>query len=301
MVHGTHCRFDGSEAGLDLIESLSMSLNWMRVFLFFLAWQLITKQERSRGRVDAGDIGIFFRRFGAGDPIVLLHGGFAFAEFWAGQFPALSRHGLVIAPDSRGHGRSTLGAEPMTYRQLALDIAGLIESLDLGPAHLVGWSDGGCASIGLALERPDLVRSITLIGTPFNVDNYSPDARRKIQKFLRPTSIGQLGLRLLRRLLNPEPDKGGIFLERMSRMWTELPDYTVKELGRITAPTLVIACDRDEFLSLTDDPLEVFRETADAIPNSRMAMVPGGTHGVHMQHARKVNRLIIDFIAGLNR
>jgi pimeloyl-ACP methyl ester carboxylesterase len=286
---------------LDLIESLRMSLSWMRVFLLFLAWRLTADPRRSSGRIDVGDITIFFLQFGSGDPIVLLHGGFTFAEFWAGQFHALSRHGLVIAPDSRGHGRSTLGTEPMTYRQLAQDVARLLDSLELGPAHLIGWSDGGCASIGLALQRPDLVRSITLIGTPFNVDNYPPDARRKIQKFLRPTSIGLLGLRLLRRFLTTEQDKWGVFLERMARMWTELPDYTVQELGRITVPTLVIACDRDEFLSLTDDPLEIFREIADAIPNCHMAVVRGGNHGVHMQHARKVNGLIVDFITGLDR
>lgn len=286
---------------MDLIESLRMSLSWMRVFLFFLAWRLVTNQKRSSGRLDAGDINIFFRRFGSGEPIVLLHGGFAFAEFWAGQFAALSRQGLLIAPDSRGHGRSTLGTEPMTYRQLATDTARLMDCLHLGPAHLVGWSDGGCASIGLALERPDLVRSITLIGTPFNVDNYPPDVRRKIQKFLRPTSISLVGLRFMRRLLTPEPDKWGVFLERMSRMWTELPDYSVQELGRIAAPALVIACDRDEFLSPADDPFGVFRETAAAIPGCRTAVVRGGTHGVHMQHARKVNGLIIDFITGLNR
>jgi pimeloyl-ACP methyl ester carboxylesterase len=285
---------------LDLIESLRMSLNWTRVFLSFLLWSLVTKPRHSRGRRDAGDISIFFRRFGSGEPIVLLHGGLAFAEFWAGQFPALSRHGLVIAPDSRGHGRSTLGNEPMTYRQLALDFTRLLDGLELGPAHLVGWSDGGCASIGMALERPDLVRSITLIGAPFNVDNYTPDAKLKMQKFLRPTSINLLGLRLMWRLLTPEPDEWGVFLERLSRMWLELPDYTVEELGRITAPTLVIACDHDEFFSLGDDPLAVFRETADAIPNSRMVVVPGGTHGVQMQHPRKVNGLIIDFITRLN-
>ena len=67
-------------------------------------------------------------------------------------------------------------------------------------------------------------------------------------------------------------------------------------MGRITAPTLVVACDRDEFLSLWDDPLEVFRETAAAIPGAEMAVVWGGTHVVHMQKPRAVNRLILGFL-----
>lgn len=278
-------------------QSLKTSLWFARTYIRHLAWLAMERPERSHGRVRVGDVELYFKSYGSGEPVVLLHGGFVFSEFWAGQFRELSRGNLVVAPDSRGHGRSTLGEAPMTYRRLARDTAGLIEHLGLGPSDLVGWSDGGCTCIALALDRPDLVRSITLIGTPYNTDNYSREALQKIRRFLSPVSIDLLGLRMLRRLLTPEPRAGRAFKERMSRMWTELPDFTVEELGRIEAPALVIACDKDEFLSLGEDPLSVFRETARAIPRSETALVHGGTHEVHMQYPRKVNRLISEFIS----
>jgi pimeloyl-ACP methyl ester carboxylesterase len=228
--------------------------------------------------------------------VLLLHGGFTCAETWAGQIPALARDYRVIATDSRGHGRTTLGEGPLTYRRMAGDAAELIRRLGLGQVHLIGSSDGGCTGLALAFERPELVRSLTLLGTPYSTDNYTDEAKKKIKRLLRPSSISMLALRALRRLLTPEPERGREFLGVMTRMWTGLPDFTREELGRIEAPVLVIGCDRDEFLSLTPDPLQVFRETAEAIPGARMEVVKGGTHNVHIERPGAVNRLILDFL-----
>lgn len=286
----------GTKDGMTALQELRVSLAWLRVFLSYEAWILRERPRRSTERTEVGDIRVFFRRYGAGDPVFLLHGGFAFAEAWAGQIPALARHYQVLAPDSRGHGRTTLGEQPLTYRRMAGDVISLIEALGLGPVHLVGWSDGGCTSLAVALERPDLVRSLALLGTPFSTDNYSPEAKRKIEEFLRPTSMTVLSMKAFRRAVSPEPRNGAVFLERMSRMWKTLPDFTVKDLGRITAPTLVVACDSDEFLSSWDDPLKVFKETAAAIPGARLAAIGGGTHSVMLERPAQVNRLLLDFL-----
>jgi pimeloyl-ACP methyl ester carboxylesterase len=239
---------------------------------------------------------MYYRRYGAGEPVMLLHGGFMFAEAWAGQFPGLSRHRLLIAPDSRGHGRTTLGTRELTYRQMAEDFAALIEALELGPVHVVGSSDGGTTALALAMRRPELVRGLVLLGAPFNTSNYSREAWRVIEAFLRPCGLELNALRALRRLLTPEPRLGGEFTRRMSAMWMGLPDFTAEELASITAPVLVVGCDRDEFLSLWEDPLKVFKDTAAAIPGARLEVIRGGTHAVHEQKPREVNRLILDFL-----
>ena len=276
-----------------------MSMSWLLVYAAYLLWVLRTRPGSGKGRIDVDDISIFFHCYGKGEPVLLLHGGFAFSEMVAGQVPALARRYQVITMDSRGHGRTTLGDLPLDYRQLAADTAGLIEKLGIGPVHLVGWSDGGCAGLALALERPDLLRSLVLTGTPFNTSNYSDEARREIARFLRPYSTTLLTLRAFHRLMNPEPGSWKPFLERMTSMWTELPDFTIEELGRMETPTLVIGCDRDEFLSPAGDPLHVFRETAEAIPNARLEVIPGGTHSVQMDKARNFNRLVLEFLEGV--
>jgi pimeloyl-ACP methyl ester carboxylesterase len=280
------------------MESLSMGFALARSLSSYALWTLRTRPRDTSGCVEVGDINMFYRRYGAGEPVLLLHGGFMFAEAWAGQIPELSRHYRVIAPDSRGHGRTTLGTRELTYRRMAEDQAALLEALGCGPAHVVGSSDGGTTALALAMQRPDMVRSLVLLGTPFNTANYSPAAWRAIDKFMRPVSLELISMRVVRRLLSPEPGQGGEFVRRMGKMWYELPDFTAEQLGLIEAPALVIAGDRDEFLSLWDDPLKVFRETAAAIRHARLEVVRGGTHAVHEQRAREVNRLILDFLGG---
>ncbi len=279
-----------------MAQSTRMSLAFARAYAAYGLWMLRKNPENMKSYVEAGDICIYYHCYGRGQPVLLLHGGFMCAETWAGQIPALARDYRVVAADSRGHGRTTLGEGPITYRGMAGDAAALIERLRLGRVHIVGWSDGGCAGLALALERPEMVRSMTLLGTPYSTDNYSEDAKVSMERLLRPSSPSMLALRGLRRLLTPEPERDREFVKKMSAMWRGSPDFTREELGRIEAPVLVIGCDRDEYLSLWPDALRVFRETADAIPGARMEVVRGGTHSVHIERPGAVNRLMVDFL-----
>ncbi len=280
-------------------QAVRVGLAWLKVYAGFEAWALRTHPAHCAARMGVRDISIFYKEYGEGEPLLMLHGGFGYLEHWCAQIKELSAHYRVIALDSRGHGRSTLGDEPLTYRGMAGDISEFIERMELGPVHLLGWSDGGCTGLALALQRPDLVRSMVLLGTPFSTGNYSPEAKELIRIFLRPYSPGLLALMFIRRLMTPEPASAKKFLERISAMWTDLPDFAPEELRGIETPTLVIAGDKDEYLSAWPDPLKVFRETAEAIPGAGMVVVPGGTHGLHMSHARQVNEHILTFLESL--
>jgi len=281
---------------VDAHQVLKVMLSWLRAYVSYLAWYFRGRTEQGMGRVGVDDISIYFNSYGVGEPVLMLHGGFAYAETWLGQVLALAGDYRVITPDSRGHGRTSLGERPITYRRLADDFIEFIEKLGLGPVHLVGWSDGGCASIALALQRPDLVRSMVLIGTPYNTDNYTEEAKGLLRDFLDPESLELRFFKSIRWLLAHEPYSWRPFLERMTEMWLELPDFTLEDLNGIEAPTLVVACDRDEFLSLTDDPLQVFKDTAAAIPKGRIGVIRGGTHTVMLEKPHEINGLILRFL-----
>jgi pimeloyl-ACP methyl ester carboxylesterase len=269
----------------------------VRVYLGYERWLSRVGRKGSTGRVRIGDVSIFFRRYGSGPAVLLLHGGFTFSKYWAGQIPVIASDYTVIAMDSRGHGHSTLGAEKLTYEQMAVDTIGLIEKLGLGPVHLIGWSDGGCTSLALALARPDLVRSMVLLGTPYNTSNYDDNSKRRIDEILRPGSYSLLGIRAIQRWMNPDADRTSEFIDAMREMWQLFPDYSENDLGKIDSQVLVIAGDHDEFLSHEDDPFQVFRETADALPHGKMAIVKGGTHNVHIEKPGQVNELIMEFLS----
>ncbi|MCV7151687.1 alpha/beta fold hydrolase [Mycobacterium pyrenivorans] len=251
-------------------------------------------------RVHADDIEIRCHDYGYADgiatPVLLLHGGFAVSESWVGQIPALAAQRRVLVPDSRGHGRTTLGQGGITYRRMGMDAANLLDSLRVSAAHVVGWSDGGCSAIGMALQRPDLVCSLTLLGTPVHADDYTPTARRSLEAFVRPEAVTMRVMRLVHRVMSGRPGDWAPFLDQLTQVWLSSPDYTTEELARITVPALVVGTKHDEFLSLwPEDPLTVFRGCADRLPAGRLEVVPDGTHLMPIALAGEVNRRLLAF------
>jgi pimeloyl-ACP methyl ester carboxylesterase len=97
---------------------------------------------------------------GAGEPLVLVHGGWTDGNTWGFMIEPLARSFSVVRYDRRGHSRSERGAGPSPRRQDEDDLATLIEALGAGPVHLVGTSYGAAISLALAGRRPELVRSV---------------------------------------------------------------------------------------------------------------------------------------------
>jgi pimeloyl-ACP methyl ester carboxylesterase len=104
---------------------------------------------------------------GGGDPTVLLHGSLVDRTSWDAVRPGLAQSLEVLAYDRRGHGESTGAARVHPVRDDAADLAGLLESIDLFPVHVIAHSYGGAVALRLAYERPEMVRSLLLHEPPF--------------------------------------------------------------------------------------------------------------------------------------
>lgn len=94
--------------------------------------------------------------------LVLLHGGLGSTDDFAALLPRLQQAFRVIAIDTRGHGRSTLGDVPLSYAQLVDDARHVLHTLGITRFSLMGFSDGGIAAYRLAAEHPGLERLITV-------------------------------------------------------------------------------------------------------------------------------------------
>jgi pimeloyl-ACP methyl ester carboxylesterase len=97
---------------------------------------------------------------GAGDPLVIVHGGWTDHTAFDAVVGPLARSFRVIRYDRRGHSRSEYGPGPAPRRRDEDDLAELIEAIGSGPAHLIGTSYGATISLALAIRRPELVRSV---------------------------------------------------------------------------------------------------------------------------------------------
>ncbi|MGP8077507.1 MAG: alpha/beta fold hydrolase [Thermoplasmata archaeon] len=103
----------------------------------------------------------------AGDPTVLVHGSWVDHQSWERIVGPLSAGLRVVTFDRRGHGASTGAPRNRPVRDDASDLASLLETTDLFPAHLVGHSYGGVVALRLAIDRPELARSVTVHEPPF--------------------------------------------------------------------------------------------------------------------------------------
>jgi pimeloyl-ACP methyl ester carboxylesterase len=105
-------------------------------------------------------------RDGAGDPVVLVHGGWTGAGVWHHVAAALREHHDVTAYDRLGYNGSDRPVTSYTRERHEADLVALIEHLDAGPVHLVGSSYGGSMALAVAARRPDLVRSAAVHEAP---------------------------------------------------------------------------------------------------------------------------------------
>lgn len=123
---------------------------------------------RTEQFVRVGRRDIFVTEAGTGAPVVLLHGGGAGASGvsnYGRNIDALAERFRVIVPDMPGYGRSTKGIDPSDpFGDLGMFVRGLLEAMGVEKAHLVGNSYGGAAALRCALDRPDKVDKLVLMG-----------------------------------------------------------------------------------------------------------------------------------------
>src|SRR5512143_639983 len=94
-----------------------------------------------QGHVEHDGARIWYAVYGAGAPVILLHGGLGHSGNWANQVPALMENGYrAIVIDSRGHGRSTRDVKPYSYDLMATDVVAVMDMLQIEKAAFVGWS-----------------------------------------------------------------------------------------------------------------------------------------------------------------
>src|SRR3989442_2422376 len=112
-------------------------------------------RPNEQGYVGRDGARIWYTSHGSGPPVITLHGGLGHSGNWGYQVPALLDAGYqAVLIDSRGHGRSTRDSRPFGYELMASDVLDVMDTLHLDTAALVGWSDGACTALVMAMTAP---------------------------------------------------------------------------------------------------------------------------------------------------
>jgi pimeloyl-ACP methyl ester carboxylesterase len=115
---------------------------------------------------------LYYETHGAGQPLILIHGGFGLVGMFAQLLPALAERRQVIPVELQGHGHTADIDRPFSYEEMGDDIAALIKHLRLEQADVLGYSLGGGMALQMALRHPEMVRKLVVISAPYQRDGW---------------------------------------------------------------------------------------------------------------------------------
>jgi pimeloyl-ACP methyl ester carboxylesterase len=240
--------------------------------------------------VHVNGIELYYEIYGTGHPLLLMHGNGGSIYDLRYQIPKFAKHFEVIAVDSRAQGRSTDSDAELTFTLMASDMAALLDSLDIDSAYVVGWSDGAIVGLKLALDFPGKVAKLVADGANFVPDSTALPA--EMLEDMRHTSFAGLDSSAQKDVIAHSffPERAGLIFDKLNRLDLYHPHFTLKQLGSIETPTLVMAGDHD--LIIDTHTLKLFH----SLPHTQLCIVPGVDHGLLQEKPGLANEIIIQFL-----
>ena len=249
-----------------------------------------TTEATGVGRyAEVNGVNLYFATYGAGRPLVLLHGGLGSGEMFGPILPALAERHQVIAVDLQGHGRTADIDRPMDVRLLADDIAALIDHLGLDRPDLVGYSLGGAVALHTAVKYPAKVGRLVVASVNIRPDAIYPDMRAQqgqvsaaAAEFMKDTPMYQLYQKVA-----PHPEDFPRLLDKIGEGMAKDFDFS-EEVRSLQVPTLIVAADADmappshyvDVFALLDGGLRDGGWAGEGRPRGghALAILPGLTH-----------------------
>jgi pimeloyl-ACP methyl ester carboxylesterase len=271
-------------------------------------------------QIDVNGTSLFYLDTGpgsTGETVVFSHGLLWSTELFEPQISLLRERYRCIAWDHRGQGKSAPDDRECIGIELVWqDAVALLETLNTGPVHFCGLSMGGFVAMRMGARRPDLVKSLILIET-----SSDPEPVENVPKYRRLTRVVRiLGTTMARpvirsrvvpimvgkSILSDASRKADLarFTEIMSArgdIWRAVNGVIDRggihgELGRVTAPTIVIVGEED----VATVPAKAER-IAGAISHAKLVRIPRAGHSSTVEEPAAVTAAIDEFLRGLAR
>ncbi|MFB4304711.1 alpha/beta fold hydrolase [Actinomadura sp. GTD37] len=220
---------------------------------------------------------------GAGDPVVLLHGGLTDSRCFTGNLDGLADTFKLYLPDRRGHGRTPDAPGPITIELMAQDTIAFLDQVVGGPARLVGYSAGGTVALRVAMRRPDLVERLVLVSAVYDLDGL----------IIKPSAEGEMPTEIVDAYAQVSPDGRDHFpvvIGKIVHAVATEPSPDPADLSKVTARTLVLAGDDD--LVTPDHTVTLYQ----ALPTAELAILPNASHLLLMEHAETVRAMVQTFL-----
>ncbi len=254
---------------------------------------------------DLGKYKFYYREYGdrSNPTVVLLHAFTLDSRMWETDALKLSQNYHVIVPDMKGHGKSDAPLSGYTRDERVVDMVKFFECLSLNSLHLVGLSYGGTTAIGIALEYPHLLKSLTLIGTSAagfklgtKISRIDKIARDKgidaaKDKWIKTSLLwyreDQKHIREFVELMMQE-HSGAIWNDPKRGNYPQLND--IEKVPSITIPTKIIVGDSDKMF------LPLSKKLHGLIPNSKFSIIENSGHLVNLESPDEFREELMSFL-----
>ena len=267
-------------------------------YLVFLSILFVMPQVMSDEFKTTDSVMINYEVTGQGFPLVMLHSGTMSRDDMREQIEYFSAHYQVIALDAREQGRSSASSKQITYELMSNDIIELLDHLNIEKTNIFGQSDGGITALLTTHRHQNRISKLIIHGAVFNYAAYSPEVIEGMKNFKWDAKSAKdndpsffPGMAIESYLLGHD-DLSNFerFLQEMGNMWSSSPNLTVADLGEIKVSTLVIVGDHH------DVSLSHTVEMHEALSNSQLFVVPGGTHFVHQEKPNLLHKVMHHFL-----
>ncbi len=264
------------------------------------------RPRRRTGFVENDGELIYYEVVGEGGiPLILSHGAGGNHATWYQQVVSFASDRIVVTWDHRGYGRSTDRADRSGPEVAVGDLLAVIDALGIEQADFVGQSMGGWTSVGVALARPSVVRSIVLADTLGGITSPAIEVGL-VRRDPRAISVGDL--------VGSHPALGQAFAERdpaRAHLYQSLGEMASADVGVILARLLAVTHDASEAARLTmpilcivgdKDPLfppASVRALADLLPDARVVEIVGCGHSPYFEDPAAWNAVVRHFYGAM--
>jgi pimeloyl-ACP methyl ester carboxylesterase len=254
-------------------------------------------------RVQVNGMQLYYEVSGAGDPLIVLHGAYMNIPSMGAIIPKLAETHKVYALEFQGHGRTTDIDRPITYQNLADDVAAFMDSAGLARSDVFGYSVGAEVALQVAIRHPQKVNKVVAVSAAYDLRGWQPEFTAVIPQLTVEMMVG-LPFAADYRKLAPNPDgfpelaRKLIALEKEPMAWEQ-------DVRQIKAPVLVIAGDAD--VTTLEHSVALFRllgggvmgDMGKPLPASRLAILPATSHTAVITQTDLLHALIEPFLNGL--
>ena len=254
------------------------------------------------GYAPVNGLEMYYEIHGTGEPLVLLHSSFYAIEMWGPFLASLAETRQVIAVEFQGHGHTADIDRPLSYEQLADDVAALMEHVGIKQADVVGHSIGANTALQVAIRHPERVRKLVPISGKYRFDGEHPELLAALEMMTPDVFAGTPYEDAYLRNA-PNPENFPVLMEKLKALFAKEYAWPEEDIRAIAAPTLLLIGDSDTIRP--EHAVELFRLLGGGVvgdlfglPSSQLAILPGTTHrSIVVERADEVVAMIEAFLA----